>query len=108
MSATKDLFALPKTKKLATALVTIQDVSLMQAFLRDIMTEKEITEFSNRLLAAEMLIAGNTYTDIAEATQLSSRTIARISQWIKTGKGGYARVLTILEAHHGHILPTRD
>ena len=40
-----------------------------------------------------MLDAGNSYREIEEQTGLSSRTIARISHWLKSGKGGY-RLMT--------------
>ncbi len=80
-------------RQFAEALVNINDVQAMQNFLRDVMTEKEIIEISSRLEAARMLKAGNTYTDIVAKTKLSSRTIARISDWMQNGSGGYAAVL---------------
>lgn len=92
--------------QLAKALIAIEDNTTMQAFLSDIMTEKEITEISARLEAARMLKAGNTYTDIILRTKLSSRTVARISDWIKNGNGGYAAVLN-KTTHHNHIPPAR-
>lgn len=79
----------------------------MELFLRDIMTEREIGEMSARLEAAKMLRAGKTYTDIVVATKLSSRTVARISDWLKNGSGGYATALEILAAHHAHPSPAR-
>ena len=69
-------------RQLASVLSDITDVSTMQNFLRDVMTEKEIIEISARLQAAKMLQDGRTYTEIIEATKLSSRTIARISDWM--------------------------
>jgi TrpR-related protein YerC/YecD len=80
----------------------------MKSFLRDIMTEKEITELSNRLKAAEMLIDSEKYTKVAQVTGLSSRTIARISDWIKQDNGGYQIVINNLKSHHPHLLPVRD
>ena len=77
----------------------------MENFLRDVMTEKEIIEVSSRLEAARMLQAGNTYTDIVASTKLSSRTVARISDWMKNGCSGYAAALK--EIHHNHIAPAR-
>lgn len=91
-----------------SALLSIEEPEQMKAFLRDIMTDKEITELSSRLKAAEMLLDSEKYTDIAKATGLSSRTIARISNWIKSGDGGYRTVINNLKAHHSHIPPDRD
>jgi TrpR-related protein YerC/YecD len=93
-------------KQLAEALVAIEDTQTMQNFLRDVMTEKEITEMSARLEAARMLRSGSTYTDIVAKTKLSSRTVARISNWLKNGCGGYQAALKMVD-HHAHILPAR-
>ncbi|PID29097.1 TrpR YerC/YecD [Candidatus Saccharibacteria bacterium] len=86
--------------RLARELARIDDEDLMRAFLRDVMTEKEILEISARLRAAEMLRAGSTYTQIESETKLSSRTVARISEWLRQGTGGYSAVLD-----HAHLTP---
>jgi len=108
MNNTPSIWESPEAEELTAALLSIDTPELMKSFLRDIMTEKEITEFSKRLKAAKMLIASATYTDVAQATGLSSRTIARISDWIKQGNGGYGQVIANLQAHHSHIPPVRD
>ncbi len=56
-------------------------------------TEDEIIEFGNRWTAARMLSAGVPYADIAKATGASSRTIARVNQWLKRGTDGYRLAL---------------
>lgn len=97
-----------EAEELITALLSIDSPELMQSFLRDVLTEKEIAEFSNRLKAAKMLTNSERYVDVAQATGLSSRTIARISSWLKKGDGGYSQVIANLKAHHSHISPARD
>jgi TrpR-related protein YerC/YecD len=97
----------PTARQLAGVLSAIQDTSTMQNFLRDVMTEKEIIEISARWEAAKMLQQGEKYTQIIKKTKLSSRTIARISDWMQNGTGGYQAALTIANAHHGHIPPVR-
>jgi TrpR-related protein YerC/YecD len=92
-------------KQLAEVLAAIDSVPEMQNFLRDVMTEKEIIEISSRLEAAKMLKSGKKYTEIIEKTKLSSRTIARISDWMQKGCGGYEIALAVVEAHHNHIPP---
>lgn len=82
-----------KSQRLAEALVSIQDNLTMQNFLRDVMTEKEIIEISARFEAAKMLSEGKKYTEIVTATKLSSRTIARISEWLQNGCNGYQAAL---------------
>lgn len=90
-------------QRLAKVLAAINDTYQMRAFLRDLMTEKEIIEMSARLQAAKMLADGETYSAIVAETKLSSRTVARISRWMKKGAGGYDYVLT----HHSHLWPVR-
>lgn len=95
-----------KSQQFATVLVNITDVDFMLRFLRDVMTEKEIAEISARFEAARMLKAGEKYQEIAQKTKLSSRTIARISNWLKNGTGGYSEALALL--HHDHIPPAHS
>jgi len=95
------------SRQLAEVLTAVVDIQTMQNFLRDVMSEKEIIEISARLEAARMLAEGVKYTDIVAKTKLSSRTVARISDWLQNGCGGYRAVLKTLDAHHSHILPAR-
>lgn len=94
-------------RQLAEALLCIDNSTDMQNFLRDVMTEKEIIETSSRLEAARMLQAGNKYSDIVAKTKLSSRTVARISDWLKNGCNGYQIVLKDISTHQNHIPPVR-
>jgi TrpR-related protein YerC/YecD len=94
-------------QQLARALTTINDVQTMQNFLRDVLTEKEIIEVGSRLEAAKMLQLGKKYTEIVEATKLSSRTVARISGWMQNGCSGYEAALATINDHHAHISPVR-
>lgn len=88
-------------QQLAELLVAITNKQTMQNFLRDVMTEKEIVEISSRFEAAKMLQEGEKYTDIVAKTKLSSRTIARISDWLQNGCNGYQDALNVI--HHDHI-----
>ena len=90
-------------QQFAMVLCDITDVVTMQNFLRDVMTEKEITEISARFEAAKMLTAGESYTKVIARTKLSSRTIARISDWLQNGAGGYREALATLQ--HLHAQP---
>jgi TrpR-related protein YerC/YecD len=99
----KQIWKNPFTTQFSLALLTISNQNDLHNFLGDVMTEKEITEISARLEAARMLKNGAKYTNIVIKTKLSSRTIARISEWMKNGYGGYAKVLYQLEEVHNHI-----
>lgn len=93
----------PLASQLSETLFTLDSKNELQNFLSDVMTEKEIKEISARLEAARLLSQKVLYTEVATRTGLSSRTIARISEWLKNGTGGYAAALK----HHEHIPPDR-
>lgn len=94
-------------QQLVETLAAIDSKQAMQNFLRDVLTEKEIVEISSRLEAAKMLQDGEKYTNIVARTNLSSRTVARISDWLKNGCNGYEVALQIINKHHNHISPAR-
>ena len=102
-----EIWKLPTTRQFAEVVAAMSDAQTMQRFLRDVMTEKEILEISARLEAAKMLKAGTKYTEVIEATKLSSRTIARISDWMQNGQGGYAAALDLIDMHRIHLPPAR-
>lgn len=97
----------PTARQFAEVVAAIDDPQTMQNFLRDVMTEKEIIEISSRLEAAKMLSERKKYTEIVEKTKLSSRTVARISDWMQNGCGGYNAALQIIAADHSHLSPGR-
>ncbi len=77
------------TTALARAFLSMRDSGEMKAFMRDLLTESEIIEFSKRFHAARSLAGSTHYATIEEKTGLSSRTIARVKKWFKHGEGGY-------------------
>ncbi len=78
-----------KTKELYKALLCLKTESELNAFLRDLLTEEELKEFSNRWKVAQMLAKKDTYLKIEKETGMSSTTIARISKWLDKGMNGY-------------------
>jgi len=89
-----------------SGILTLDNKSMAEAFLADVLTTSEIKEFGNRLKTAKMLRANKSYEDIRKATGMSTTTIARVSDWLKKGAGGYQMVLNRLEeAHHTHMNP---
>lgn len=89
-----------KNNQLIEAILALKNENEAKRFLRDLMTEKEIKEFANRLEAAFLLSKDAQYNVIMERTGLSSTTIARISKWLKSSLGGYRLVLSRLSSHH--------
>lgn len=78
---------------LVQAFLRLDGAGELGLFLRDLMTETELQEFTKRWKAARMLNDGQPYTAIEKVTGLSSATIARVSKWLQSGTGGYRLVL---------------
>ena len=89
-----------KTNDLIGIILALKSEKEAKMFLRDLMTEKEILEFGNRWKAAQMLSGKESYPEIQNETGLSTRTIARISSWLKNGKGGYKSALDKIQHHN--------
>lgn len=86
--------------------MALKTKSEAQRFLRDLMTEKEIKEFSKRLKAAEMLTDKVPYSAIEKETGLSSTTVARVARWLNGRGGGYKTIINKLH-HHNSIQSRR-
>jgi len=94
-----------KTAQLYKTILSLKDVGEAQVFFRDLLTEAEIKEFSNRWKVAQMLDQKKQYEVIAKETGMSSTTIARISKWLNNGTGGYKLMLERLKTknkNHDH------
>lgn len=93
-----------ENQQLIQAILSLKTEDETKRFLRDLMTEGEIDEFSRRLQVAAMLSQKVSYTQIESKTGMSSTTIARIAKWLNGKEGGYK---TILERIHHHSAQTR-
>ncbi len=82
-----------ENKRLIEAVLALKTPDETRRFLRDLMTEVEIEEFSKRLQVAKLLTQKVQYSVIKEKTGLSSRTIARVSRWLNGKEGGYRLML---------------
>lgn len=87
-----------KTKELIGTIVALKNQNEARRFLRDLLTEQELSEFGNRWKAAQMLNDKVPYSRIEKETGLSSTTVARISKWLNNGMGGYK--LMLKKANH--------
>lgn len=95
-----------KTEDLYKAILALKNLKEAKAFFRDLLTESELEEFGNRWLSAKMLNDGVSYNTIQKTTGLSTTTIARISKWLKRGKGGYKLMLKRLPQSTQHHNPS--
>lgn len=89
-----------ENKKLIQAILALETAQEAKDFLRDILTEKEITETAKRLQAAEMLLRDIPYSVIEKETGFSSTTVARVSKWLNSGEGGYKKILGKIHHHN--------
>ena len=94
-----------KNQRFVEAVLSLETPKETQAFLRDLLTEGEIAEFSKRFYAAEMLSSNVSYSQIEKETGLSSTTVARVSKWLNDGMGGYKGIINKL--HHTPIVKIR-
>ena len=79
------------------AILSLETVEECYNFFEDVCTVKEIIDIAQRLKAAKMLKDGANYTQIAEATGMSTATISRVNKCLEYGNGGYDTVLARLE-----------
>ena len=82
---------------LCKAILSLETVEECYNFFEDVCTVKEIIDIAQRLKAAKMLKDGANYTQIAEATGMSTATISRVNKCLEYGNGGYDTVLARLD-----------
>lgn len=79
---------------LVEAFALLRDTDESGAFLRDLLTPKEIEEFANRLEIARLLMVGGmSYQEIAKEVGTSTTTVTRVAHWLFNGCGGYWQTL---------------
>ena len=84
-------------EELYEGILTLESVEDCNRFFEDICTIKELQSISQRLKVAKMLRENHTYTQIEQATGVSTATISRISKFLHFGPGGYNLVLDRLD-----------
>ena len=89
-----------ENKQFIEALLSLENAEQAKRFLRDLMTSGEIDEFAKRLKTAQMLSNKVPYSTIEKETGFSSTTVARVSKWLNSGKGGYKEIIEKLHHHH--------
>ena len=79
-------------EQLFALLARIDNVNDMENLFADLCTKKEVENMAERLHAAELLIDGNTYTQVMSQVNISSATLSRVSQCVQYGSG-YSKLL---------------
>ena len=86
------------TDLLFTAVLSLKTVDECYAFFEDICTVAELKSLAQRLHVAMMLRQGSTYTEICDATGVSTATISRVNRSLEYGADGYKIALDRLAA----------
>jgi len=82
-----------ETKELFEAIMKLRTSDEAHRFFRDLCTAEEIDEMARRWQVAKMLAAERPYREIAEETEVSTTTVARVAHWLDRGMGGYRLIL---------------
>ena len=74
------------------AILSLKTVEECESFFADLCTYKEIEQMTQRIIAAKLLLKGDTYENVIKETEISSATLSRVSKCVKYGSG-YKTVL---------------
>jgi TrpR-related protein YerC/YecD len=81
---------------LCRALLALDTLAEMRAFLRDLCTPAELEALVDRWSVVPYLLRGMAYREIHERTAVSVTTIGRVARFLSRGNGGYQAAI----AHH--------
>ncbi len=79
----------PEVDTLFEAILSLDSVEECYKFFEDACTVKEILDIAQRLKAARMLRAGESYVTVSQETGMSTATISRVNKCLEYGGGGY-------------------
>ncbi len=79
-------------EELYQLIVSVDNVEDCRNLFDDLCTYKEIEQMAQRIKAAKLLIAGKTYNQVINETDISSATLSRVSRCVQFGKG-YSKLL---------------
>ena len=80
-------------ESLCRALLALDDVATMRAFLRDLCTPAELEALIDRWRVVPYVLEGMPYREIHERTAVSITTIGRVARFLNQGNGGYRAAL---------------
>ena len=74
---------------LCRALLTLDSLAEMRAFLRDLCTPAELEALTDRWRVVPYILQGVAYREIHDRTAVSVTTIGRVARFLQQGNGGY-------------------
>jgi len=81
-----------KIEALLALITSLENQDDCRSLFDDLCTNKELENMAERLHAAKLLIAGNTYSQVMEQADISSATLSRVSRCVQYGKG-YSKLI---------------
>ncbi len=81
-----------KIQALLSLIAEIQNVEDLNSLFQDLCTYKELENMAERLYAAKLLMAGNTYQQVMAQADISSATLSRVSRCVQYGSG-YSKLI---------------
>jgi TrpR-related protein YerC/YecD len=92
--------------RLARALLGLERVEQVQAFLEDLCTPAELEAMTDRWRVVPLVAEGVPYREIHERTLVSVTTIGRVARTFERGAGGYAMALAQCPQEGAQELPS--
>ena len=84
-------------ESLCRALLSLDSVAGMRAFLRDLCTPSELEALTDRWRVVPYILKGMPYREIHDRTAVSITTIGRVARFLSQGSGGYLAALSQAE-----------
>jgi len=78
---------------LAAAMLRLESVAQLRAFLEDLCTPAELEAMSDRWKVVPLIAEGVPYREIHDRTLVSVTTIGRVARTLERGAGGYSAAL---------------
>ena len=78
---------------LAAAMLRLESVAQLRAFLEDLCTPAELEAMSDRWKVVPLVAQGVPYREIHDRTLVSVTTIGRVARTLERGAGGYSAAL---------------
>ena len=79
--------------ELAAAMLHLESVAQLRAFLEDLCTPAELEAMSDRWKVVPLIAEGVPYREIHDRTLVSVTTIGRVARTLERGAGGYCAAL---------------
>ncbi|HET7664294.1 MAG TPA: YerC/YecD family TrpR-related protein [Rhodanobacteraceae bacterium] len=80
-------------ESLCRALLSLDTLPAMRAFLHDLCTPSELEALTDRWKVVPYILEGMPYREIHEHTAVSITTIGRVARFLADGNGGYMKAV---------------